>query len=367
MSPHLTEEQLNRYADGTLQTAERDAVARHVEECAACRGEVAGLRSVLGAVARLPRAIEPPRDLFPEIHAAIRTHGPTALRGGWAVAAAVALVIAWQFVELAPRNAWRVVALAGTPRIGTVVVSGQGALRVGDWLETDAVSRARIAVGRIGQVDVHPRTRVRLLDARAAAHRLALARGTIEARVDAPPRLFLVETPAGTAIDLGCAYTLEVDSLGNGALAVTAGWVEFSWRERRSIVPLGFTALTRPGVGPGIPWAADAPAELREALHRLDFEGGGAEAVRSALAAARPEDAVSVWHLVTRVERRLRPVVVERLAHLVPPPEGVTRDALVAADSSALERYWSGIRRIAWRREILRGLRDIDPRTGLSR
>jgi hypothetical protein len=288
------------------------------------------------------------------------------------VAAAAALVVVGlQVIDLRPSGggAWRVVSLAGTPRIGTAVVTGErgGTLRVGDWLETDSASRARVAVGRIGEVEVRPGTRVRLVEARPTSHRLALARGAIHARVDAPPRLFIVETPAGEAIDLGCAYTLEMDSLGNGRIHVTGGWVEFAGGGRRSIVPLGFTALTRPDLGPGTPAAADAPDSLRSALFAFDFGAGAPEAAGAALRAARAEDAVSVWHLLWRVDGPLRAEVYERLSALVPPPANVSRDAVLSLDAAAMERYWNVIRRIAWRREILRGVRKIDPRTGLTR
>src|SRR2546426_9941603 len=124
----------------------------------------------------------------------------------------------------------------------------------------------------------------------------------------------LVEMPAGVAVDLGCAYALEVDSSGNGLIHVTAGYVELQWSGRRSIVPLGFAARTRPGVGPGVPFAADAPEALRLALEAYDFGNGGAAAVRRALSAARPEDAVSLWHLLSRVEPALRGAVSGRHA-----------------------------------------------------
>jgi hypothetical protein len=240
-------------------------------------------------------------------------------------------------------------------------------LRVGEWVETDDSSQAVIAVGTIGHVDVLSGSRVRLLRARETDHRLALAYGAIHAKVDAPPRIFFVETPAGTAVDLGCEYTLETDRNGRGLIHVTGGYVELAWSGMRSVVPLGAYAMTRPGQGPGTPYLEDAPAALVEALVAFDFERGGAEAVRRALTAARAEDALSLWHLLTRVDPAQRAEVYDRLAALVPPPPGVTRESAVMGDTTTLERYWSLIRRIEFRRVILRGIRDIDPSTGLAR
>lgn len=326
------------------------------------------------AVGGLPRGIEPPEDLWPGIENRIR-QGKR--EGGWGkglrwwipLAAAAALVLAFAIWRMAPRNVgvWEVRRVAGTPRVNDAALTAVGSLRVGQWLETDDSSRALLSVGDIGEVDVKPGTRLRLVQARATDHRLALDRGSIYAQVDAPPRLFFVETPAGTAVDLGCAYSLDVDSLGNGVLRVTAGYVEFSWNGRRSIVPLGAVAETRRGQGPGTPYVHDASDALRQALEQFDFGGGGDTSARAALAAARPEDALSVWHLLQRVTPALRPMFYDRLAHLVPPPGSVTRDDALRLDSAALQRYWDRIRRIAWRREILRGVRFLDPGTGLTK
>ena len=328
-------------------------------------------RDLLERASRLPRSIDPPRDLWPGIETRIREQGAGGRRASvrrWvqlALAAGLLLVAARALVPR--RSGWEVTPLTGGPTIGTSRLSRPGTLRVGEALTTDNSSSALVAVGDIGRVEVRPGSRLRLLVARPTDHRLALDRGAIDARVDAPPRRFFVETPAGTAVDLGCAYSLAVDSTGGSLLRVTAGYVEFQWHGRRSIVPIGASVATRPGVGPGTPWADDAPAPLRAALAAFDFSGGGAGAVRSALAAARAEDALSLWHLLSRVDAPLRASVYDRLTALLPPPAGVTRDAALHLDPDALARYWSRIERITWRKEILRGLRDIDPRTGLAR
>jgi len=313
------------------------------------------------AVGRLPRSIEPPHDLWPGIETRLQR------RRHWywialAAAAVVALVVIARSIQTQP--AWDVTMLAGRPLLGTTRLVASGRLRVGDWLQTDDSSRALIAVGHIGQVEVKPGTRLQLVAARRDDHRLALARGGIDATVDAVPRLFFVDTPAGTAIDLGCAYTLETDSLGNGRLHVTRGEVAFETGPRSSRVLLGAIIQTRPAIGPGIPYVEDAPGPLVRALVAFDFEKGGARAARTILALARAQDAMSLWHLLQRVDPALRAMVYDRLAALVPPPPGVTRSRAIALDLSALEGYWTKIHTIHFRRMILRGVREIDPRTG---
>jgi len=326
-------------------------------------------RDLLDRVGKLPRSIEPERDLWPGIKDRLSKREVRSAKWQWWVvplAAAAVLVVAigirsWRGGEA---GSWAVLRLAGRPVVGDAHLAGSGRIRVGDWLTTDDSSRAMIAVGDIGEVEVQPGSRVRLVQARATEHRLALDHGVIAAKVDAPPRLFFVDTHAGTAIDLGCAYTLAVDSAGSGLLRVTAGYVEFQWQGRRSIVPLGASVATRPGMGPGIPVVADAPAALRAALASFDFAAGGATAVRRALTAARAEDAVSLWHLLERVDPAQRAAVFDRLANLFPPPAGVTRDGVQRLDSAQLEAYWKVIKRAAWRREILRSIGKRDGGSG---
>lgn len=324
-------------------------------------------RELQDAVGRLPKSIEPPRDLWPDIEARIGGQRRVWRRRWYWIPLAAAAGFAAVIVGRAMRaTAYDFTTLAGRPVVNTTPFAASGRLRPGEWMQTDDSSRALIAVGRIGQVEVKPNTRLQLVVASANEHRLSLARGAIDAKVDAIPRLFFVETPAGTAIDLGCAYTLETDSLGNGLLHVTGGEVQFQTGSRSSRVPLGALALIRPTAGPGVPYVEDAPAPLIRALVSFDFEKGGARATRTALALARPQDALSLWHLLQRVDPTLRALVYDRLAALVPPPSGVTRARAIALEAGALDAYWTKIHRIHFRRMILRGVRNIDPRTGTT-
>jgi hypothetical protein len=172
---------------------------------------------------------------------------------------------------------------------------------------------------------------------------MALERGTISARINAPPRLFIVDTPASAVVDLGCAYTVTVSDEGAGELRMTEGWAALEWKGRESLVPAGAVCRTRPDVGPGTPYFDDAPEALRRAVDAFDFAGGGAAAVEIILREARVRDALTLWHLMSRVEPGQRAQVYERIAALVPTPPGVSRERVLALDSVALT---------AWREEL---------------
>jgi hypothetical protein len=240
---------------------------------------------------------------------------------------------------------WQVETIAGNPKIADGTAAAQ--IAVGQFLETDGKSKAKITVADIGSVEIAPNSRVKLVGTSDAEHRLALERGQIHAKIFAPPRLFIVDTPSGKAVDLGCEYTLEVDRAGNSILKVSTGFVALEDNGRESIVPAGMMCLTKKGRGLGTPFANETNPELRRALEHFDFAGGGSVAVNSLLAKADFYDMVTLWHLLKRVARNDRGAVFDKLAKFVAPPAGVTRDGIIGLDKKMLEA-WKGEVETAW-------------------
>jgi hypothetical protein len=308
-------------------------------------------------VKALPREIEPPlglwREIAPRLSGAPPLAAPLTASPRWAFGAGLAPA---PFAP--PRTRWGmrpalaaalVLCLAGVAWLRLDAPSGWRVARAsGPYtlaegrLATAPTGRVRLRVGRIGEVDVAPASRVRLLSARPD-HRLALDRGAIEARIAAPPRLFYVETPAATAVDLGCAYTLSVDSLGGSLIHVALGWVELRRGGATSVVPFNMSAYTRPGVPPGTPFADRASDSLKAALYRFDFLRGGDSALAAVIRSATANDAVTLWHLLSRTSGTARQAVYRRLAVLAPPPAGVSEARVGALDRGALRVWWDAL------------------------
>lgn len=359
MNDRHVQEHLFAYVEGTLGPGQTAEVEAHLRVCAVCCEELEAMRTLVSATAGLPRSIEPPVDLWPGIESRLqpvpqnglatpRPDRPSrALKRrfhlSWPVriGALVVLLLAgagiFRILQDTSEPAWDVVRLEGTPRIGTTDLTQSGKIHEGDWLETDLTARARIEVGGIGRVEVEPGTRIGIVSADPTDHRLSLTRGTIEARIVAPPRLFFVETPSALAIDLGCAYVLTVDSTGGSLLSVTSGWVALESDDRETVVPAGAMCRTRPGHGPGTPFDHNASEAFRNTLNRFDFENGGPDALDKLLALARPDDAITLWHLLHQPTYRER--VYDRLLSFVPEPEGVTRAGVLSGDPAMLELW----------------------------
>ena len=316
--------QLAAYIDGELAQPKAQRAELHLGQCGQCRAECEQVRFGMAMVDHLP-PVEAPEAIWASIEAALEVSRPVR-QWRWAFAAALVLALAGVAY-------WRTAHPSG-PRWEVVRLDGSRALiGPGQWIETDSGSRASVKVGEIGSVEVAPNTRVRVVTARPGEHRLALARGEIRAKISAPPRLFFVDTASGTAVDMGCEYTLKMDGDGFGLLRVTKGWVSFEWRGLESLVPAGASCRTRPQVGPGVPYFDDAPDNLKQALE------SGNEELSAILAASRVRDTLTLWHLLSRVEAGDRERVYDRIATLTPVPAGVSREQALKLDPETLNRW----------------------------
>ena len=360
-SNHVTKD-LSGYCQGELSAEASRAVAEHLIACRRCRSEYEEIKLGVKLAGHLPLVVAPD-DLWSQLEAKLenqtirpksdrprsrfvgRIFRPVPIAIAATLLVAFGLTAFWIYRQES-RPSWEVARLLGAPMIGSSRIGQTGQLGVGQWLETDSASRAKISVASIGQVEIDPNTRVRLIETRATEHRLELARGRMSAHIWAPPRLFFVDTPSGVAADLGCAYTLEVDDAGASLLRVTAGWVAMQLRDRESMVPAGAACATRPGIGPGTPYFEDASEAFRAALTKLDFEPGasnpsGDSSLKQVIEESRVRDTLTLWHLLYRVNPDDRVLVFERLAALAPPPNGVTREGVLQLDEGML-RLWKG-------------------------
>ena len=245
---------------------------------------------------------------------------------------------------------WDVATLAGTPQVGSQILSGNHAtskLQVGQTLVTNSDSRASISDKDLGEIKVDPNSRVRLLETGERRKRIQLEVGTIHAAIWAPAGQFVVDTPSAVAVDLGCVYTLQVDDSGAGLLRTTMGWVGFKLNGHESFIPAGAVCRTRPKIGPGTPYFEDTSPAFREALTNFDFAKITLEErvrlLEMLLTNSRKQDALTLWHLLPRVSDRERPGVYDRLAVLAPPPADVTREGVLRLDQKMLDSWWNSL------------------------
>lgn len=294
--------QLAAHLDGQLPGAELREAEEHLRTCVRCREESEQVGSGMTIMKSL-EFIEAPDEIWSSIEAGLQ---PARKR---------------------PRWQWLL-----APSVVLILVGLLWWHSASSWIETSSTSRTTISIGQIGTVEVEPNTRVRVVKDQPDEHRLTLARGEIRATISAPPKLFFVDTPSGTAVDLGCAYSLTTEEDGSDLLRVTRGWVSFQWKGLESLVPAGASCRTRPRAGPGIPYFDDASEALKRALET----SGNLTII---LAESRKRDTLTLWHLLSRVDAGDRARVFDRMTALTPLPAGVTREKALQLDHQTLEHW----------------------------
>jgi hypothetical protein len=182
---------------------------------------------------------------------------------GWYVAAAALLAIfaigaAVRFFEARRAREWTIVDARGSKKLVR-----------GESIRTAPGKTARLESAAVGVVELAENTTLTLLEVRDGRTSLDLSAGTIHARTTSPPGVFVVQTPRGRAIDLGCEYTLRVEPGRGGRVHVDSGWVELSRVGQQSLVPAAASAVFDATGRLTPPWFDDAQAEFGEAVRRF--------------------------------------------------------------------------------------------------
>lgn len=232
---------------------------------------------------------------------------------------------------------WQIAHVEGAASVGNREARADMELRAGQILRTGRNSELLLQDDDLGRVDLGPESEMRA----SGTGRLALNRGRLHAFIWARPRQFVVDTPSARAVDLGCEYTIDLQRNGDGLLKVSLGWVAFQHEGRESFIPAGAQCMTRRRTGLGIPYYDDAPPALAQAV--LSFDRGDTAALVAILAAARPQDGLTLWHLLTRVRAEDRGAVFDRFAQLVKLPPEVTREKAIAKDGPTIDLCWNAL------------------------
>lgn len=254
-----------------------------------------------------------------------------------AIAAAVLVVLglgigwatSWPVEDLRGRAGYRGVAFAGRVGVGGSVV-------------TDGATTARMDVPGFGHVTLDPGGCVRRSRGKRGERRLELEHGTLHAEISAPPRLFVVGTRMGQAVDLGCAYTLTVDDSTKGKLEVTHGRVLFENGGLESLVPAGLWCPLGE-TGAGVPRRSYASDGFLAAIALTDNMQCQTDDLVAILAHAEASDAITLWHLLPRVQGKARRQVAERIAALIEVPADVALERVLALEPAALEAWWNAL------------------------
>ncbi len=312
------------------------------------------------ALDALPREIEVPADAWAGVRTRITTgraeprrrirefHWPEAFEPKTiriaAGIAAVGVVLTYAAAGTRAASYWVYTQWDGTTsrrmQENNRIVALDQPLHAGVRIVTGDRGAAEIHAGNFGFMNVGPSSELRM---RPRVGRLGqqmdLLHGGLVARIKAPPGLIVVHTPIGTVTDMGCAYSLYVGDAGN-YLSVTSGWVTLENHGALMRVPERFHVVIQRGRHAGTPVFGGTRDSFLLAVRTFDQYPSDAAAVAVAARMARPEDAVSLWHMLRVAPAATRGTIYDRLAQVAPPPRGVTRAGAMALDRAMLDEWW---------------------------
>lgn len=257
-----------------------------------------------------------------------------------AMALAVALMVA---VVVGPawwmsRERWALDVLAGASPCPV----GPCGLGPGDSVSTarDGAIDVTFAGGSVRMAGGTTITR-----AEGSGPRLRLDEGSIEVEATTAPGELVVETPYARVVDLGCAFAVVVGE-GRTHLAVADGSVALENDQGVSVVTAGSVAEARPGARPSLPVRGDASPAFVSAAQALDAGAPWSTALDDLLAAARPEDLLTLWHVLQLVPPPERGRVLATVRQQAP---GVTVDeaGVGALQDDALRGLWTELTPVA--------------------
>ena len=263
-----------------------------------------------------------------------------------AVLVVLIVVVGWLNLRLQwpMAQAWSVKPVSGTTTIDDRILSGRSLLAPGGVLRTGEHSAVQIDVARIGRVVVGQDSQVELVETRTGHHRLRLDHGQLSAKIWAPAASFGVQTPLANALDIGCEFTLSVTSAGSGLLRVRHGWVELEKYGLQSLIPEGAQAELDSKSGPGTPYDDHATAQFRAALKAIDALGQSVPANDPAIdqlaESSSAKDAITLISLLTRYPQLADTAIYDRAIALLPPPDGLTRDAVRNKNPALMDDWW---------------------------
>ncbi len=189
-----------------------------------------------------------------------------------------------------------------------------GNLPVGETI-TVGRSPMELTIANIGKAQVAAGSAISLITTSAHEHRLALRHGRMHATVVAAPRLFIVETAAATAIDLGCEYDVAIDRAGVGSLTVMTGAVELTSKFGAIVVPAGYSASLAPNQGAGVPILTASKGYLAEIATDI---AAGKPIAATRWQAPTDDDTITLAYLLPRLDAASRALVVDLLIGRVP-------------------------------------------------
>ncbi len=226
--------------------------------------------------------------------------------------------------------------LYGDIFIDSKKIDNYGMLKPGDWLNSAENSKSRIKLGVLGEIEIEPSTKIKLLQVNASGNYFYLQSGGIKASIWGAPKHLLIDSPTGEIIDFGSTFNYKVNSDKNSILKVESGWAAIHFNSQFVIVPAGNECETNNEIG--IPFSINRSKEFKQKLK--DFENHEVVSMSELIKYAGKVDLISLWYLLMSSSKNERQEIFNKIKQLDPKAGNVLVGNIIKLDENEMNQLW---------------------------
>ncbi len=265
---------------------------------------------------------------------------PTRIAAVLMIAIAAGSVFLNHRLQWAKGAAWSINSAAGAA----------STLRVSEQISTGPSEQLKIAVARIGAMQLSENSAIQLVQTGPAQHRVRLLYGQMRAKIWAPPNWFGVSVGEAEVLDLGCDFEIDQARDGNGVIRVYSGWIAYRIADTEVLVPADHSAhFDSHHIGIPIRVAAKQPwRDQIAALERAISAGVDSRPMEIAIArTASDDDRFSLLSLLTRHPQLAQGPLYKRLAGMfaLDAENADHRNRWASGDQAAIDQWWQRLPR----------------------
>ncbi len=226
--------------------------------------------------------------------------------------------------------------LYGDTFIGSNKIDNYGMLKPGEWLNTEDDSKSRIKLGVIGEIEVEPSTKIKLLKLNNSGNYFYLQSGEVKASIWGPPGRLFIDSPSGEVMDFSSTFNFRVNSSNSSLITVKSGWTAIHFNDKYVIIPAGNECNINNEIG--IPFNINSTKEFKEKLN--DFENGKTVAITELISKANKADLISLWYLLIPSSQNERKEIFNKIKQLDPKVKKIDAEKILSLNETEMNLLW---------------------------
>lgn len=208
---------------------------------------------------------------------------------------------------------------------------------------TDAKGNVVIAIPELGKITLEPKTEIELVNDKENESRIFLSKGKVNVSTFKQQGHFSIETPNAIFVENLTNFSVEHISNGITRIEIFSGLLTVITSKDSFALPSKYMCNIITKSSYNVPHHTDAKLQLITGLKELDGGIISHEVIAQIVDASNESDALTLWHLLKRVNRIYRPRIIDKLNEFFPTPPKVTKEGVLDLNRKMLKTWWNEI------------------------